>query len=908
MAEFNPKVESVGTNNYINYSSRSSGNQGWGTLFEGLVKGADQMVETSVRKQVNSMVSGLDNEIYGLDSVAADITGEKPDVPAPGTSVPGGTPVNDMPTPLRDGIQSVQMMTKAKEAGSMSPGNYSAQLYSRVKALKAQYPGYSADIDDMVRTAYNAPAANMLRSQVIDAMQGRRSAEEKALDERKKFIDKNSQYLSDDEAKEWATTGDISDDSFMNLRYRSARLENELKGNEVLQSRLRLELTGMERDGKITEQAQKTAGQAARGEFQSLSNELIDGSGGIESLNSKIDQFNADGIMDQDELRQVMEGAREIEMLIDKRFNGFMSKVVGPTGETLASVLTKEDMNDLQGDRDYLKTLLTPITGGNKEGYSVLKQTANLIAADRDNDVLRLWDTKPFKVARQLGALGEASGGATTSIVNALINQRQYDTKQTPLISGIKSLLAGETLANGGSPTETADKLSGVLPSADVNNLVAFQVDLDLDVVSNNTLPIDQRMNAAKSLITNNEGFFDKVSAKVGKDGLTERERVFRKINTPDFAKSIIELGKTDPKLLSDYSQMILDGGKAIMKPYTDTTQDDIVELNKYATLRFDPSRKEFIVNVDESRFKNPERARQFLKYHLSGQKAANLFLTPGPDVTGLDTADASQLARLRRGLEAVKSLNVYVAGVVPLIEASGGQVEPGVMQALGALNLEAPKNQATIDWVLSGFQSDPQFTAPTTEESDTYVRVPDEPLEVSPSMLMDGLQEPEKESNLKTRGMALPDGTQIEPASLTVDGDSATQFKFTNNDIRAQGIQLELKRRLGTAVEDVLGEGYTVEVYSGGQPSKEDAKKNPLLKKERTGTRRHDYGNAADVRIIGPDGKQVKDRAVLDQLADYWEQNGNGSVGKYMRGMGMHFDLITKDKLLPKESTRWNY
>jgi hypothetical protein len=142
----------------------------------------------------------------------------------------------------------------------------------------------------------------------------------------------------------------------------------------------------------------------------------------------------------------------------------------------------------------------------------------------------------------------------------------------------------------------------------------------------------------------------------------------------------------------------------------------------------------------------------------------------------------------------------------------------------------------------------------------------------------------------------------------LTVDGDTSTQFTFVNNNIRSQGIQPELRRRLGAAVETVLGQGYTVEVYSGGQPSKEDAKRNPLLKNKRTGTRRHDHGNAADVRIIGPDGKRVKDRAMLDQLANYWEQNGHGSVGTYMAGMGMHFDLVTKDKLQGKESTRWNY
>lgn len=115
-----------------------------------------------------------------------------------------------------------------------------------------------------------------------------------------------------------------------------------------------------------------------------------------------------------------------------------------------------------------------------------------------------------------------------------------------------------------------------------------------------------------------------------------------------------------------------------------------------------------------------------------------------------------------------------------------------------------------------------------------------------------------------------------------------------------------ELESKLATAVPEVLGEGYTVKIFSGGQHSKEDIAKTG--KGKRTGSIRHDHGKAADVYIYGPDGKKVTDTKVLDKLKQYWLANNMGSVGTYMRGAGMHLDEWTKEELLAGMSQTWKY
>lgn len=128
------------------------------------------------------------------------------------------------------------------------------------------------------------------------------------------------------------------------------------------------------------------------------------------------------------------------------------------------------------------------------------------------------------------------------------------------------------------------------------------------------------------------------------------------------------------------------------------------------------------------------------------------------------------------------------------------------------------------------------------------------------------------------------------------------TTIKYTNQDaIRNKPVAFELEAKLDSAITEVLGVGYTVEVFSGGQDE------------EKIGSVRHNVnkegaGLAADVKIYDREGQQVKDRKTLDKLRDFWLQNDYGSVGTYMGEAGMHFDVWTKDKLQPGMGSTWRY
>jgi hypothetical protein len=126
-------------------------------------------------------------------------------------------------------------------------------------------------------------------------------------------------------------------------------------------------------------------------------------------------------------------------------------------------------------------------------------------------------------------------------------------------------------------------------------------------------------------------------------------------------------------------------------------------------------------------------------------------------------------------------------------------------------------------------------------------------------------------------------------------NGDPTSVVSYANDGaIRNQPVTSNLQSNLADAITAVYGPGYKASVYSGGQTGK-----------RRTGSVRHDNGRAADVYVIGPDGKKVQGDA-LAPLGQYWAAKKYGGVGLEMHGGGIHLDEWSTP---PKGGgMAWNY
>jgi hypothetical protein len=151
-----------------------------------------------------------------------------------------------------------------------------------------------------------------------------------------------------------------------------------------------------------------------------------------------------------------------------------------------------------------------------------------------------------------------------------------------------------------------------------------------------------------------------------------------------------------------------------------------------------------------------------------------------------------------------------------------------------------------------------------------------------------------------------VPDGwdTPRDAPPSSIKGNGRVAISYVNQGAkRSLPVTPSLEAKLQTAVASEFGDGYTVQIFSGGQGEGSNGT---------TGTRRHnDEGNggrAADVYVVDPNGKRVTDPSRLLRLRRFWLAQGYGSVGHFMKGHGMHFDEITKDQLRRGEALSWRY
>ena len=126
---------------------------------------------------------------------------------------------------------------------------------------------------------------------------------------------------------------------------------------------------------------------------------------------------------------------------------------------------------------------------------------------------------------------------------------------------------------------------------------------------------------------------------------------------------------------------------------------------------------------------------------------------------------------------------------------------------------------------------------------------------------------------------------TSASPNLLGSVGQDAGTIVRQNLEgkIRDKPIVPKLQYSIEEAVRSVYGPGYNVEVYSGGQDDR-----------KRTGSTRHDKGNAADIYITTPDGRRLSREEQLP-LAQYWKHKGYGGIGLGMPNGGMHLDIAAQ-------------
>jgi hypothetical protein len=181
MAEFNPEVPSPEPKNFGGYSQGISANKTFSTLFagasalaEGAIQGTDAVIQENIRDDANTKVDQV-RTLFGVPAA---------------TDVAAGTPAD-----IQKGRDYIDKLKTAYNAGTIRESYYYGQLQSKVKELRAKYPGYEEPIDNIISDITGVTPANA----IIGAL--RREADEDqaradaATNREANFINQNIDYI-----------------------------------------------------------------------------------------------------------------------------------------------------------------------------------------------------------------------------------------------------------------------------------------------------------------------------------------------------------------------------------------------------------------------------------------------------------------------------------------------------------------------------------------------------------------------------------------------------------------------------------------------------------------------------------------------------------------------------------------
>ncbi len=152
----------------------------WETIFKGVAKVAGdvtQGVDTVIKLDLDKTLrEGVDNIRQAhIFEGTAQLEG----------ALSTANKTDELPVGVRQGMDRIDTLTKAKRFGSISDTNYLTQVADLVSGVKTRYSGYTKEIDEKIKSIVGVDPANALRASIvsdIDALRTQQASQQNKWD------------------------------------------------------------------------------------------------------------------------------------------------------------------------------------------------------------------------------------------------------------------------------------------------------------------------------------------------------------------------------------------------------------------------------------------------------------------------------------------------------------------------------------------------------------------------------------------------------------------------------------------------------------------------------------------------------------------------------------------------------
>lgn len=173
MAAFNPQTDDVNPQGAI--SSRSQGT-GTNTALQSLFAGVGDTVTSGVQTADNYIQNKIeDNARYSFDAINNE----------------NGLDAGSIPAELTQSADGLRKLANAHIQGKVTQEHYYMQLASTLKGLRAKYPGYEKEVDDIVTKVTGTKPANAFRDQLFQNINNQEQLAKEGQNKTQQFIQSN---------------------------------------------------------------------------------------------------------------------------------------------------------------------------------------------------------------------------------------------------------------------------------------------------------------------------------------------------------------------------------------------------------------------------------------------------------------------------------------------------------------------------------------------------------------------------------------------------------------------------------------------------------------------------------------------------------------------------------------------
>lgn len=682
MVAFNQEVPDTGVTDNTSRSRGGGANRSLGELFSGIgdvlsagVGTADNYIKNRIEDQARY---GLDQLNEGTNSALED-SAQATQSALGGNGAAKPTQTSDTPTAITQTGQSLQNLAMARDQGKITNEFYYQQLNSQLKTLRARYPGYEKDVDQIVQSVTGVRPANAYREALLSKIQSDQQALKSSQDKFDTWKNQNAGYIQMafpdyfSNPDKYAGQENTIQAGVARLKGQEQIWDYEVKSNQNNQTVLQQKLG--DRLSQIGQNLLSGTTRAAGLDLPSFVQNLTTlGSGaGLTSeqqaqMTGQFDQFvfNSRSLLMQEANRP------ELGMISPTQKQQYVDAAMQP-------ILAIREM----------------IT--NKQ-YDQAARVAARNEAFQNQGLADLYQKQP--IAALLAGASKISPDVGQYIAQQVIQNMggvQNFIKGTAVSDQVGNVISGDdTLSDVNGRAIGSQNLS----QAEKNQIVSATVNSSLNVIRDGKATPEQITKFVQNNYNNEKDIFKQVTGDEAASGQSQYLKLYTKVFDPKVTEQVVKTG--DQKLINQYFDYSVNKFRSI--PEIRAAQNTVsqnVDYAKYFRAHYDEAKNKIVIEADQNAIDNEQ-----------------------PD-TRSGVSNISRI-QLQNTVKAASALNQALSVMSPIIEGSGQNEAQTVQDLIGTLGQQGSQ-RGFLSWLGDTIRSTNMKTSRGTKPEGNYTEVPTE-------------------------------------------------------------------------------------------------------------------------------------------------------------------------------------